>query len=339
MRLPRVLSAVALAAAMATPSLIPTSNVFAQAPAGGAANPDAPPPLAQPQAASPLKSGAEDFWHFAKTAKYDLAAQAGQKLLEGNPNSAELLQAFQGVASERRDDLFETLFKWLNVDPMKDVTQKLIQKLKEGQVGQVTDPKWIGDQVQRLAVNERAFEMALANLRNAGEFAAPVMVDTLRDPNKRNLHTPTRRALVRLGRQVLNPLVAVLESKDQGTLITVMGVLAEIGYKDAAPYIARIAAANQPGMQEVQSAAGRALARLGTDAQQARPADMFIELGEMFYYKSSSIVPDAQTPETAHIWFWDDAKGLMNRDVPAPIFSDIMAMRSAEYALKLVLLN
>ncbi len=241
MRLPRVLSTVALAAAMATP-LIPTSTLYAQAPAGGQpTNPDAPPPLPGAPAANPLKTGAEDFWHFAKTAKYDLAAQAGQKLLDANANPQELLAAFQGVASERRDDLFETLFKWLNVDPMKDVTQKLIQKLKEGQTGMVSDPKWIGEQVQKLSVNERSFEMALANLRNAGEYAAPIMVDTLRDPNKRNLHGATRRALKRLGRQVLNPLVATLESKDQQTLVKMIDVLGDIGYPDAAPYIARFA--------------------------------------------------------------------------------------------------
>jgi hypothetical protein len=177
--------------------------------------------------------------------------------------------------------------------------------------------------------------MSLANLRNAGEFAAPIMVDTLRDPNKRALHGSTRRALVRLGRQVLNPLVEVLESKDQGTLVTVIGVLGDIGYPDAAPYIARIYATNQPGMEEVKSAANRALAALGVDAQQAKAADLFLQLGEQFYYKSANIVPDPRSPEAAHVWFWDDAKGLMNKDVPTPIFSDIMAMRAAEYALKL----
>jgi hypothetical protein len=339
MSLPRVLPAVALAAAMAASSLIPSARLYAQAPAGGAAaqptNPDAPPPLPGAPAQNPLSAGAEDFWHFAKTAKYDLAVQAGQKLLEANPKPEELLQAFQGVASDRRDDLFETLFKWLNVEPMKDVTQRLIQKLKEGQSGMVSDPKWNADKVERLSVNERAFEMALADLRNAGEFAAPIMVDTLRDQNKRNLHGATRRALVRLGRQVLNPLVAVLESKDPGTLATVIGVLGDIGYPDAAPYIARIGATTQPGMEEVKSAAGRALSKLGVDPQQARAADLFLDQGERYYYKNANIVPDPRTPEVGHVWFWDDGKGLMNKDVPAQIFSDIMAMRSAEYALKL----
>ncbi|HEY7115543.1 MAG TPA: hypothetical protein VH475_03095, partial [Tepidisphaeraceae bacterium] len=187
MRLPRVLTAVALAAAMATP-LIPASRALADAPeigakptapqpagnAGTAApagntaaptptatptaaqpNPDAPPPLTPIPQANPVRAAAEDYWHFAKTAKYDLAVQAGQKVLDSGASPAETLQAFQAVAADRRDDLFETMFRWLNVDPMKDVTQKLIGKLKEGQTGMVTDPKWIMQQVQRLSVNER----------------------------------------------------------------------------------------------------------------------------------------------------------------------------------------
>src|SRR4029079_4308686 len=126
---------------------------------------------------------------------------------------------------------------------------------------------WIMDQVTRLSVNERAFELALANLRHAGEYAAPVMIDVLRDPNKKNLHSQTRRGLVRLGRQVLNPLVAVLETKDHETLITIMGILGDIGYDASAPYISRIVASTQPGMDEVKAAGARALARLGVDSQ------------------------------------------------------------------------
>lgn len=275
----------------------------------------------------------EDFWHYAKIAKYDLAIAEGQKILASGASAADMLQAFQSVTAERKDDLFDTLFKWMNVEPMKDVSEKLVAKLKEGQTGMFTDPKWIMDQVGRLSVNERAFEGALANLRNSGEFAAPIMIDVLRDPNKKAWHSQTRRGLVRLGRQVLNPLVAVLESKDHGTLIMVSGILGEIGYDAASPFIARVNASQAQGMDEVKAAAARALTHLGTDPQ-AKPADLFNDLAEKFYYMNAAIAPDPRFPD-AHIWYWDDAKGLMNKDVPAQIFSDIMSMRCSEYALKL----
>lgn len=312
----------------------PGTGTPAPAPVAAPDNPDAVPPLTPPAAANPLNESVENFWHYAKIAKYDLAAAEGQKLLSSGASAADLLQAFQTVTAERKDDLFETLFKWMNVDPMKDVSEKLVAKLKEGQTGMFTDPKWIMDQVTRLSVNERAFELALANLRNAGEYAAPVMIDVLRDPNKKNLHSQTRRALVRLGRQVLNPLVAVLESKDHPTLITVMGILGDIGYDVSSPYIARVAASPAPGMDEVKAAAARALTHLGTDPQAEKPADLFNDLAEKFYYRNAAIAPDPRFPD-AHIWYWDDAKGLMSKDVPPQIFSDIMSMRCSEYALKL----
>jgi hypothetical protein len=336
--MPRVSPAIALAAAMAAPLFCCwTSSSFAQAqPAPTPTNPDAPPPLTPPQPAnSPLVQQADTFWHFAKVAKYDLAAAEGKKLIDSGASSTDLLAAFQTVANDHGDQLFETLFKWSTIDPLKDVSQGIIGKLKEGQTAMYTDPKWIGDQVARMSVNQRGAAIGLANLRQSGEFAAPIMVDVLRDPNKRNLHTATRQGLVSLGRQVLNPLVAVLESKDTATLTTIVGVLGDVGYPDAAPYIARVYANNQPGMAEVKSAAGRALAKLGyNDPASIKAADMFYDLGEKFYYGNVSIVLDPRFPD-AHIWSWDDAKGLTYKDVPQPIFNQIMSQRACEYALKL----
>jgi len=39
--------------------------------------------------------------------------------LDSGANAADMLQAFQAVTAERKEDLFDTLFKWLNVEPMK----------------------------------------------------------------------------------------------------------------------------------------------------------------------------------------------------------------------------
>jgi hypothetical protein len=211
MRLPRILSAVALSAAMATPLLstswllalppaapgtpapapapiapVPAPATPAPAPAAPApapgtpapapgtpapapgtpapaadptapGNPDVAKPLPAVPPASPITTGAEDFWHYAKIAKYDLAAAEAKKLLDANAPPGELLAAFEKVATDRQDDLFDTLFKWLNVDPMKDVTQQLIAKLHEGQQARYTDPAWIKKQVAYLSINERSF--------------------------------------------------------------------------------------------------------------------------------------------------------------------------------------
>ena len=61
---------------------------------------------------------------------------------------------------------------------------------------------------------------------------------------------------------------------------------------------------------------------------------MFYALGERFYYDTAAIKADPRH-DVSYIWYWSDDKGLTKIDVPNPIFSDVMAMRSAEYALTL----
>jgi hypothetical protein len=350
MRLPRVLSSIALAGAMG----IPVITTYGQAPAptkpeaaapsaaqpapqaGTPTNPDQPPPLPGREQPNPLTTAAENYWFYAKVAKYPLAAEAGQKVLSAGAQPAEVLAAFEKVASERGDNLYETLYRWLNVEPMRDTTQKLINTLKQGEQGRYSDPKWIAQQIERLAVNERAFMMALDELRNAGEYAAAVGIDYLRDPNKKQFHARTRDALVRLGRPLLNPLVAVLESKDKSTLIMAIGILGDINYPSAAPYIQRVYERQDPGMEQVKAAAAVALAKLGVpNPQETKAADLFVDLGEKFYYGSATITNDQRFPETANIWYWDDSTGLNAKKVPPSIFNERMAMRCGEYALKL----
>jgi hypothetical protein len=353
MRLPRVLSSLALAAAMAVP-VVSTNYALAQAaqpaqpPAGQPAPPagqpapagptagDAPPALPGREQANPLQAAVDNFWHYAKIAKYDLAAEEGQKVLGAGAQPAEVLSAFEKVAAERRDNLYDTLFRWLNVEPMRDPTQKIIAVLKQGQQTRYSDPKWIGQQIERLAENERAFMMALDELRNGGEYVAAVGVDYLRDPNRRQFHARARDALVRLGRPMLNPLVAVLESKDKNTLIMAIGILGDIQYDAAVPYILRVYQTEQPGMEQVKSAAAVALAKLGVpNPNGVKAADKFVELGEKFYYGNASITNDQRFPDTANVWFWDDGSGLNPKQVPPAIFNERMAMRCCEYALKL----
>ena len=228
-----------------------------------------------------------------------------------------MLDAFEKVARARGDNLFETLYRWINVPPMRDTTQKLINALKQGQAGVYQDPKWISGQIERLIVNQRAYLMALEELRNSGEFVAAIGLDYLRDPNRRQFHARTREAIVALRRTMLNPLVASLESKDKGTLITVIGILGDIGYDAAVPYILRVYENKEPGMGQVRAAAAAALAKLGiTNPDQVKSADLFVDLGEKFYYGSASITNDPRFPESANVWTWDESTGLNYKAVP-----------------------
>ena len=182
----------------------------------------------------------------------------------------------------------------------------------------------------------RGYMLAVRDLRDSGELAVPIMIDYLRDPAKAEYHSAIRDALRDIGRPVLNPLCAVTESKNSDLLVPVIGVLGDLGYGAAVPYLDRIV--NSKDLPPAaRDAAANAIARMGAgNPATLNNAELFYELSEKFYYDTADITADKRDPKTpANIWFWDDQKGLTRAQVPQPIFNEIMSMRTAEYSLKL----
>ena len=77
--------------------------------------------------------------------------------------------------------------------------------------------KYVQDNIEGLAVNERAYRIHLSRLRESGELAVPMMIDYLmsKDPAKE----PVKAVILRQQRYLgwpggLNPLLAATETKD-----------------------------------------------------------------------------------------------------------------------------
>ena len=99
------------------------------APGDAAAAPAAPveaPPPEIPQNQS-LRDDVDDFWHYGKIARYDMAAAFGNKVLSRTEPPLEILQAFQTTAIEHNDSLDEWVLRWEGVDNngMKGVAAKI----------------------------------------------------------------------------------------------------------------------------------------------------------------------------------------------------------------------
>src|ERR1700761_2816213 len=96
MRMPRFLPSLVIACATAAPMI----------PAGFARAQDAAAPAAAPAAAASapidpaLKADVENFWHYGKIGKYDLSADAGNKILSGGKDPVDVLKAFEAVAED-----------------------------------------------------------------------------------------------------------------------------------------------------------------------------------------------------------------------------------------------
>ncbi len=298
---------------------------------------------ATPQAAASadLARSVDDFWHYAKIARYDLAVAEAQKVLAKKDQPLRVLEAFEQVAAEREAaaadpkgsvDLW--LLRWQRIEPLRDVATQLINTLNAGYSERRADPTFIESNIKRLAVNERAYALAIRRLRESGELAVPQMVQFLRSPEKREYHAVIRRALVDMGRLVINPLVVATSINDPETQGMICSILGEIGYKDPIPYLVRVANANDVDAS-AKAIAAQSLFRMGAgEAGKMNASKMFCELARKYYYNKADIAADSRAA-VAYVWSWSGDKGLLKKDVPPAIFPDILAMRSAEQAMKL----
>ena len=339
------------ARAQQTPAAAPEPTTEPAAPAGeqpAAPAPDAAAAPAQPEATAPAASGdvrklVEDYWHYGKIARYDLAATSANALVASNPDPAAVLAAFEAVASERHDNLDDWLLRFQNIEQTRQPTEQVIQLLNKGRYTRRSEPQWIRSQIDRLNVNERAYLNAIAALRDAGELSVPFMIEYLRDPSKQQYQPAIRRALRDLGRYSLNPLTASTEMQDWDTLVVVIGALGDLGYDAAVPYLQRLMSSSD-APATVKNAAAGAIQRI-TGSRGAAPANAgaaagsaalsFYQLGEKFYYDTAAIQADPRNP-AGYMWYWAaDRGGLIKIDVPPQIFNELMAMRATEYAMKL----
>ena len=282
------------------------------------------------QTVDPLQQDVEDFWHFGKVARYDVAVADGKKILDSGADPVKILDAFEKVTSDRGDNLDEWLVRWQGVDQMKDVATQIVDVLNKGRYTRRADPMWIEKQIGRLGGGDRPYRLAMLQLRESGELAVPFLLDTLKDPNKQDLYGPARRAIVDLGRYALNPLVAATETSDPAQAQLVASLLGDLGYDAAAPYLARLA--DDGANADVKAVAHKALLQLNMPSEST--ADLFYDLSEKLYYGKSGLVADERFP-MANVWRFETDKGLLRTQVPAAIFNDVMSMRAAAYALKL----
>lgn len=280
--------------------------------------------------ADPVVKAVEDFWHFGKIARYDLATAKADEILSAGATPAKVLEAFEQVATLRNDNLDQWMIRWQGVEALKEKAAALSKVINEGRFERRANPEHIIKQINRLAAGDRPYRLAMVQLRESGELAVPFILDVLKDPTRSSEHGAVRQALVDLGRMAMNPLVAATESTDPATLQLVSGVLADIGYDAAIPYLQRLAeTSKEPGVQQAASNALKAF-----NSPDGTAGNSFYDLSEKLYYNKSSLVADLRFP-TANVWRYDQSKGLTRTPVPPAIYNDIMSMRASEYAMAL----
>jgi len=273
---------------------------------------------------------ADDGWYFASIGRFGIANANFQALLNSDPDPVALLELADRVPKRHQ------VLVQLAGDPvLGESVTRILKLLQVGEERIKSDPTRIRQHVARLTGPPRAFENALASLKASGEYAIPFLVETLRDPARKEATQAVLRALPQIGRPGLNPLVMALRMDDLTTKRYLIRVLGQIGYWQAVPYLLKLR--EETDSPEIQDAIQAALNELQNAGLAIEPglsaAEAFYQLAKAYYDEQPSLAADPRL-DTANVWYWKGGM-LQNVPVPTPIFNEIMCLRCCEEALRL----
>ncbi|WP_428388881.1 HEAT repeat domain-containing protein [Mucisphaera sp.] len=280
----------------------------------------------------------DDFNHYLLIARPELAAGAGQALLREVGDDDGLL--LEVVESSDFSDYEAALIRATRVEAVEPVATRLLARIQEAQISVSRDPARILENIERLSVNRRAFMNAVERLRGAGQFAAPLLLETLQDRQRANLHPFVQEAMVAIGRSMVYPLSEALPKLEPVQQGQIAQVLMRIGYPQALPYLKE--AIEDPRTDPTALAYLMAAYNELVGTVNVRPdtsaALLYVAAGEAQYVAGTNRadIPGlgAETLD-ATLWEYTPETGLVAIQVPAEIFADSLAVRSSIKALKL----
>jgi len=277
-----------------------------------------------------LEDNWNDFLHYTKIGRLDLAKGYAQAVLDGKPDPAELL-----ALSTENPQGYAIVLKVNEVGADAELTElsgKILAIIEQGTFARRTDPKIIVEEIKRLSGTTRGRLAAVKRLANSGEYAIPYMLDAMADDARKDELSNIIWALPQVGKDAIRPLAAALQSEDVAIKIEIIKALGMIGYPQALPYLKYVVEKNSSA--ELTKTAQRSIRQIDKAAMEIPAAHLFYQLGEKYYYNSDSLTP-AETADVANMWFWDaSGRRLVGSKVDKRYFNELMAMRSCEWALK-----
>lgn len=335
------------AEAPAEEAVTPAEEVVTPAP-DASAEPAPDEAAAQPAEAPPPQAGDfermeadfSSFLHFAIIGRFDVAEGIAKSLLQ-HPDLNPLSDAgaeHMLELSEKYEKSLDTLLLLVNNPQVGDESKKILDIVYESHRRARMAPQRIKENIERLAgaPNQQAF--ALDRLNESGEYAVPWMLEALVDPARARLQPFIVRALPKLGRPAVNPLVQALSIDNDVIQRFAAQALGRIGYPQALPYLKRLATDERenPAVRQTAEEAIGAIVQNDPGLRglaEEPPSALFARLAEQYYADFESISPDPREPKV-NVWY-PGGKSLARVEVPREIYNPVMSMRCCEASLEL----
>jgi hypothetical protein len=277
-----------------------------------------------------LKEDWNDFLHYTKIGRLDLAKGYAQAVLESNPDPLELL-----TLSEENPQGYAILLRVIDTASdaeLVELSKKILDIIEQGRFIRRADPKIIAEEIRRLSSTTRGRLAAVKRLQSAGEYAIVYMLDAMMDDSRKEELPNIIWALPQIGRDAIRPLAAALQTEDVALKAEIIRAMGKISYPQSLPYLKYII--EKDGSAELSKLASQSIKQIDPAALEVPAAQLFYQLGEDYYYHVQSLAP-AEDANFANIWFWDSAgRRLVREKVDKGYFNELMAMRVCEWALK-----
>lgn len=280
--------------------------------------------------ADELEDNWNDFLHYTKIGRFDLAKGYAQAILDSNPEPTRLLELAR--ASEEDYRIMLKVNEMAPDEDLAELTGKILKVVEEGRFERRSDDAIVAAEVRRLSSTERGWLIAVERLQNAGEYAIPFMLQALADDTRQDEWEDIVRALPLMGKDAIRPLAAALQMDNVRVEKHIIEALGGIGYPQALPYLKYVV--EKDDSSELRDEARGSIAKINPEAARIPSARLFHQLGENYYYHTESLEPKQQS-KYGNIWFWDEDQGKLTYEiVDRAYFYELMAMRCCEWALK-----
>jgi len=271
-----------------------------------------------------------DFLHYTKIGRFDLAKGYAQAILQGTPDAEILLSLSQ--ENPQGYELAMRVVETAHDAELADLSKQLLEVIERGRFQRRSEPRIIVAEIKRLSTTMRGKMNATTRLKNAGEYAIPYLLDAMADPARQGELKNIIEVLPKIGRPAIRPLTAALQMQDTAVKAEVIRALGRIGYPQSLAHLKYVA--ENDASNQMRSLAVQSIRQIDPRTANVPAAALFFQLGEKYYYHDESLAPQ-EGPSIANIWFWDaNAARLARAEVNRAYFHELMAMRCCEWSLK-----
>lgn len=270
-----------------------------------------------------------DFVHYVRINRTDVAAGIGQQLLNKNLPPTSFVDLVETSGEQREGRFEETIGRAMRVAELEPTAAALLRLYERGKLERVRNPDEILKNIGLLKGVQRARILAQERLVAAGEYAVPLLLQSLLQNQDFEARSQAETVLVHMGEQAVTPLSTAVTGLTPEQQQLVVGILGQIGYRTALPYLYDVMSTTSS--PPVRQACDRAIQRIGAPGS-TDPSDLYEQLGEAYYADKPELI-SFPGEQFQILWNYNPTIGLVPTAIRSEVFNEAMAMRMGERSL------